>query len=169
MDSFYPEFGSRARLSDDGMYRYELSRRWARGPAATFIMLNPSTADATLDDATIRKCRGFAQRWQMGAIVVVNLFALRATDPNLLKSGIQHEYDVVGPDNDDVIHDAVVRSRVVIAAWGSKGNLINRDIEVCEMLKILGRDPMCLKVTKGGFPQHPLYAPYKCIPVRLQV
>jgi hypothetical protein len=161
-DSPTPPFGSGALLSDDGVYRYELSRRWSNGPAATFIMLNPSTADATLDDPTIRKCRGFAQRWHMGAIFVVNLFALRSTDPANLKTHPKP----IGSDNDDAIHDAVVRSRAIIVAWGAKGNMRNRDKEVCEILRDIGREPMCLRMTKSGFPQHPLYVPYKILPIR---
>lgn len=157
-----PGYGSRAMLSHDGVYRYELSRRWADGPAATFIMLNPSTADATLDDPTIRKCIGFAKRWKMGGIFVVNLFALRSTNPDALKTHV----DPVGIENGVVIHDAVVRSRVVIVAWGTKGNLMNRDDKIIELLEMVGRDPLCLGITKGGFPKHPLYVSYETIPIR---
>lgn len=69
-----------ATISDCGKYRYRLSRIWEPGrPVATFVMLNPSTADATNDDATIRKCMGFARRWNLGGIHVGNLFAYRAS------------------------------------------------------------------------------------------
>src|SRR5689334_20041621 len=70
-----------AVLSPCGLYRYRLTRRWGDGPALLFVMLNPSTADATEDDPTIRRCTGFAKREGMPAIEVVNLFAWRATDP----------------------------------------------------------------------------------------
>ena len=74
-----------AVVSDDGLYRYILTRTWDRSlPALVFCMLNPSTADATVDDPTIRKCIGFAQRLGYGGIIVVNLFAYRATKPREL-------------------------------------------------------------------------------------
>lgn len=151
----FPMNGSSARLSDDGVYRYELTRRWGRGPTVTFIMLNPSTADATLDDPTIRRCKSFARSWEFGALAVVNLFALRATDP----AALQKAPDPVGPENDDAIHDAIVGSRVVVAAWGTKGSLFGRDSEVLGILDMAGRPPLCLGVTKQGHPKHPLYVP----------
>lgn len=74
-----------AVVSDCGRYRYRLDRIWDTAlPAVTFIMLNPSTADASNDDATIRRLagtNGFARRWGCGALIVVNLYAWRATTP----------------------------------------------------------------------------------------
>jgi len=70
-----------ALISPCSQYRYWLLRRWSNRPLATFVMLNPSTADANSDDATIRKCMGFADAWGLGGIWVVNLFALRSTNP----------------------------------------------------------------------------------------
>lgn len=142
-----------ARLSDCGAYRYELGRRWARGPSVLFIMLNPSTADATQDDPTIRRCIGFAKSWQMGALGVVNLFALRATDPAALRTAP----DPVGPLNDDAIHDAIVSSRVVVAAWGAHAMAAERAAVVAEMAANASRPLCCLGTTKAGHPRHPLY------------
>src|SRR5262249_54294569 len=85
-----------AVISDCGKYRYVLTRQTgAEVRSATFVMLNPSTADATLDDPTIRKCIGFAKNWRCGRLVVLNLFAFRATDPEVMKA----EADAVGPEN----------------------------------------------------------------------
>lgn len=114
-------------------------------------MLNPSTADATLDDPTIRRCRSFAKAWSLGGLWVVNLYALRATDPRLLKD----VEDPVGPENDDAIHDAIVRSRVTCLAWGAAGGRERVD-RVLEILWETGRRPFCLGVTRGGHPRHPL-------------
>lgn len=99
-----------AVISQDQLYRYLLWRRWGTGPVVTWLMCNPSTADATVDDATIRKCTGFAKRWGFDGIHVINLFALRSRDPlalldNLLEikcelcgyTWTQLETEVVGP------------------------------------------------------------------------
>lgn len=62
-----------AVLSDDGQYRYQLERTWGFGDAVTFVMLNPSTADARKDDPTIRRCLSYARSWGYDGIRVVNL------------------------------------------------------------------------------------------------
>src|SRR5580765_5070589 len=105
-----------ATISPDGKYRYLLSREYEDGMFGTvlFVMLNPSTADATKDDATIRRCVGFTKRWGYSTLEVVNLFAFRATHPrDLWKAD-----DPVGPDNDVTISDAVRRAQLIVAAWG---------------------------------------------------
>src|SRR4051812_49823510 len=85
-----------AVISACGAYRYVLTRQVGGGVRrATFIMLNPSTADASNDDPTIRRCIGFAQRWGCGQLAVLNLFAYRATDPADLKRASEP----VGPEN----------------------------------------------------------------------
>ena len=77
-----------ATLSECGLYRYDLWRTWATGPHVTFVMCNPSTADAEIDDPTIRRCIGFAQEWGFAGLVVVNLYAYRATEVS--DNGRQH-------------------------------------------------------------------------------
>src|SRR5258708_25884820 len=97
-----------AVLSDDLVYRYELTRRWDSRPMVTWVMLNPSIADAEVDDLTVTKCCGFTQRWGWGGIRVVNLFALRATNPKEL-----HDHpDPVGPKNMEAISEAILRDDV---------------------------------------------------------
>lgn len=104
MDLFGGGMEKSAIISPCGQYRYRLERAWDRSfPAAVFVCLNPSIADATLDDPTLRKCVGFARRWGCGHLVLVNLFALRATDPREMK---RHP-SPVGPDNDRHIQEAV--------------------------------------------------------------
>lgn len=156
---------SAAEMSTCGRYRYLLSRAWSNAPPVLFVMLNPSTADASIDDPTIRPCRGFARREGAGGLVVVNLYAYRATNPGDLAIAA----DPIGPDNDAAIDKAasVVRSeRVragwdawVIAAWGSSfpsrvGQLRAADV----LARLRGLGPvMCLGVTSSGAPRHPLY------------
>jgi len=110
-----------AVVSDDGLYRYILTRTWDRSlPALVFCMLNPSTADATVDDPTIRKCIGFAQRLGYGGIIVVNLFAYRATKPRELYAQLAAGVDIVGPDADTWIKHAFgIGHRKIVAGWGT--------------------------------------------------
>ena len=141
-----------AAFSRDRRYRYRLWRRWDRSrPAIAFCMLNPSTADARRDDPTIRRCIGFARAWGYGGLEVVNIFAMRATDPRALRSA----RDPVGPRNDAFMLRAAARSPVVIA-WGVHGALRDRGNEA---LRLLGSTSLLLALgrTRSGAPRHPLY------------
>jgi hypothetical protein len=141
-----------AAFSRDGRYRYRLWRRWDRSrPAIAFCMLNPSTADARRNDPTIRRCMGFARDWGYGGIEVVNIFALRATDPRDLRSA----RDPVGPRNDAFMLRAAGRSPVVIA-WGVHGALRDRGAEALGLLAPRTR-LLALGRTRSGAPRHPLY------------
>lgn len=149
--------GSSAVLSDDGVYRYELRRQWGApgDPRVCWVMLNPSTADASVDDPTIRRCIGFSNRWGYGSLVVVNLFALRATDPKELACTT----DPVGAGNDAAILAAAYVSERVVVAWGAHGKFRNRAALVTQMLTGPqgGFSLHCLGTTKQGAPRHPLY------------
>lgn len=143
-------FGSgTADLSDDGLYRYRLTRRWGDGEnVATFIMLNPSTADADLDDPTIRRCVGFAKREGCDALQVVNLFAYRATTPAVLRTVA----DPVGSENDEYLRRAIDSPGLRIAAWGVHGRA-----DRIVVVKSAGAALHALGTTKDGHPRHPLY------------
>jgi hypothetical protein len=112
-------------------------------------MLNPSTADATLDDPTIRRCIGFSKAWGRNALTVCNLYALRATDPaDLWKSD-----DPIGPEND--LHLLNSFGDLIVCAWGANAKLARVE-HVCRLLN--GSAPlMCLGTTNAGAPRHPLY------------
>ncbi|WP_083969355.1 DUF1643 domain-containing protein [Kerstersia gyiorum] len=148
--NLYPHIPA-AVISDCGQYRYLLSRQIGLSDrVVTFIGLNPSTADATLDDPTIRRCIGFAKSRDAGLMVMVNLFALRSTDPRALR---EHAAPV-GPDNDFWIDRAVSMADIAIAAWGNGGALMGRSDTV------RGRFPRrleALAITSTGMPKHPLY------------
>jgi hypothetical protein len=128
-------------------------------------MLNPSTATASTDDATIRRVTGFSRHWGFGSAVIVNLFALRATTPSLLG---KHR-DPVGPDNDSCILRAVDSADVIVVAWGNHGSRLNpttraqRDSEVHHLLP--RSELYCLGLTARGQPRHPLYLPTSTEPV----
>lgn len=152
-----------ATLSDDRVYRYWLERSWAETGKGfvNFIMLNPSTADADLDDATVRKCIGFAKRWGYDGLHIVNLFALRATDPKALYS----HGDPVGPDNDGFIVAGWLSAEKTIIAWGKHGSLHLRAESVLAKLGPVH----ALGLNADGSPRHPLYVPYtaKLIPMNV--
>ena len=145
---------SDAVISECGRFRYSLTREWGPGPRALFIMLNPSTADATEDDPTIRRCIGFAKREGCGSLQVENLFAYRATDPDKM---FKHAHTAVGA-TDSYIRNAVAElSGPLIAAWGADKRAESRARRVREYLTEGGALPMCLGKTKSGAPRHPLY------------
>jgi hypothetical protein len=113
---------SGAVLSRDRFYRYRLWRSWGSGERiVAFIMLNPSTADENVDDPTIRKCIGFAKRWEFDRLDVVNLFAWRATKPKDLLSSP----NAVGPDNEQHVTEVIYHAERVVLAWGSHAPLRN--------------------------------------------
>jgi len=139
-----------ARFSACRKYRYSLARIWDDSlPRVLFVGLNPSTADDLCDDPTVRRCIGFADRWGYGGLTLVNLFAYRTTDPK----GLADVRDPVGPDNDHWIAVEQARVESVVAAWGNRGVLLNRDAVVLDTLE----HAHCLGVTKAGCPRHPLY------------
>lgn len=143
-----------AALSDCGTYRYRLTRRWAEGPTCSFIMLNPSTADANLDDPTIRRCIGFAKREGCGGLVVVNLFALRATDPKELT---RHPFPV-GPEWRHWLDATLAEiDGPLIAGWGAQNGIAAQVETTRQALNAAGRKAMCLGKTADGSPRHPLY------------
>ena len=141
-----------AVISPCRKYRYALWRMWGdvvRSGYVMFVGLNPSTADETVDDPTIRRCVGFAKSWGYAGLVMTNLFAFRTTDPALMK----RVGDPIGPENDRYLQAQDGYRALVVAAWGTYGAHRNRDLEVANMLH-----PMfCLAVTKDGHPAHPLY------------
>lgn len=151
-----------ATLTPCRRYRYSLWRNWrgllpdAKG-YALFIGLNPSTADETNDDPTIRRCIAFARAWGYEALCMANLFAYRATDP----ADMLTQADPVGADNDRMLLELAAGAGVVVAAWGVHGGHRGRAAEVQKLLPRLHY----LKLTKGGHPSHPLYLPKTLSPV----
>ena len=148
---------SSAVISPDEIYRYTLERCWRiQGPTLCLAMLNPSKADARLNDPTIRRGIGLAQRWGYGGIVVINLFAYRATDPKEMKLAV----DPVGPENDRYILEVLQRPGLgLLVAWGAHGGYLDRDTKMMELIKHSGQEAYHLGLTKEGYPRHPLYVP----------
>lgn len=147
-----PGCSGTARFSDDGLYRYLLTRTWVEnGRHAIFIGLNPSKAGADVDDMTIRKCIGFATSWGCGRLSMLNLFALVSTDPDALLSSL----NPTGSENAHWIDHtlALVDDPIIVAAWGTHPMA---ETPGCKLEYALRpRKMMCLGRTKGGAPKHP--------------
>ncbi len=138
-----------AVIDPTGQYRYSLIRSWAIGEWITWIMLNPSTADADVDDPTIRRCINFTKMWGFCGMQVVNLYAYRATDPIALKSVL----DPIGPDHSNHFVKALKRGSLTIAAWGACSHASTVHVD-----QLLARYQVkCLGKTRNGSPKHPLY------------
>lgn len=144
----------RATIDDSGKYRYTLERRWGADPAnfVNFILLNPSTADETKDDPTVRACIEFARRWGFDGLVMTNLFAFRATAPSKMRACNNPHGDL----NDQYIKRVAKKAALVVVAWGNHGSHCGRDKEVMNILTRT-KKPHCLSITKAGQPKHPLY------------
>jgi hypothetical protein len=154
-----------AGIARHGRYRYWLTRACADRPvcgpfrAVNFICLNPSTADASSDDPTVRRLRGFTKAWGYDGFWLTNLFAYRATDPTDLCTA---EGDVVGPLNDAWLVAVATRADLVVAAWGAVDGLVRNNVRfaerrACYLLSLLHMPIHTLGVTKNAFPRHPLY------------
>lgn len=141
-----------AAFSPGRKYRYALWRTWDKNkPIVLFIGLNPSTADETKNDPTIRRCINFAKSWGFGGICMANLFAFRATKPPDMKQAD----DPIGPDNDKWLKQLAAEANGIVACWGTNGKFKNRDKQVKQMLPAM----MCFGTTQCGNPKHPLYIP----------
>lgn len=154
-------------------WRYALWRTWNQSFGhCMFIGLNPSTADETKNDPTVRRCIGFAKAWGFGGLYMLNLFAFRATRPREMMKAA----DSVGPANDKYLRHYREFAGLTIAAWGVHGIFLDRALSVLR-LRIglgskqvpLGADLWCLGRTRHGHPRHPLYVPGEVKPARYQL
>lgn len=158
---------SSALFSDDRRYRYALRRRWSDEPPVLFIGLNPSTADETQDDPTIRRCMRFARDWGHGGLLMGNLYAWRSPDPSALDGAhcVGEQWGSVNR-NDVVLADLGREASCIVAAWGAyPGPVPSRDVQVLDVVGSV----MALGLTKYGAPRHPLYMRADAQPVPFQL
>lgn len=146
-----------AYISQCGRYRYSLWCQWEPGAMVNWCCLNPSKADAKVNDPSFVRMMNFSRAWGYGGLMVTNLFAWRATDPRDMMAAD----DPVGPDNDRVLRAAHSKAALTVAAWGAHGTYRGRHHAVRAMLPNLH----CLRLTKDGHPGHPLYLPANLRPV----
>ncbi len=147
--------------SPDRAYRYFLRRSvdgdldLSAKPPIAFLLLNPSTADETKDDPTVRRCRRYALAWGYGEVIILNAFAFRATDPQVMRA----QDDPVGPENDRVITQTAQvlfdQGGALVCGWGNHGAFQDRGQAVRALLK--GYPAKAFPFTGVGEPGHPLY------------
>lgn len=139
-----------AKFSKCRIYRYALWRVWDKSlPFVMFIGLNPSTADETKNDPTIKRCIGFAKDWGYGGVYVVNLFAFRATLPKEMKLADKP----IGPRNMSWLTKTSEKCDMIVGAWGNDGDHLNQSAAVISAFPKMH----CLNINKSGHPAHPLY------------
>lgn len=150
-----------AIISPCGQYRYRLERTVAmEGPVYAFFGINPSTADASLDDATVRKWIGFVKRWGGSRFIVGNVFAFRSTDVKALAT----VEDAFGDDIGEHTADIIEAADILVPCWGDQGKVPPQlrfafDV-LLEALTCSGKPVMHFGLTKGGDPKHPLMLGY---------
>lgn len=154
-----------AIYSPDQLHRYVLTREWDAATKLVVIGLNPSTATADTDDPTIRRCMGYAKRWGYGGLVMLNLFAWRATEPRDLKRADRMGSNIIGPLNDRILDLYATPSRSILCAWGGNGAYQRRGYDVMVRLAARYAALQCLGRTTGGEPVHPLYQRADLLPV----
>ena len=121
----YPDFVAINKIVvyEDLDYRYYLAIPFCtvcNPDTLVVIMKNPSDADAKIADPTARRVCDFAYSNKFGRVVIVNLFAYRTKDKNILKAMYdKHDFDyIVGVENDNYIINAIKEASKIIVAWG---------------------------------------------------
>lgn len=148
---------STAIYSDCEHYRYALTRIWDEaGQKVAFVMLNPSTATEVQNDPTVERCERRARTLGFGAFRVCNIFAWRDTDPRKMRKAA----DPIGPGNDAAIIDACNWADMVICAWGTNGEHLNRGPQIEALMRATEKPLYHLGLSKAGHPKHPLYIAY---------
>lgn len=143
-----------AVISDCGKYRYLLRRTWDHDrPRALFVMLNPSTADAKEDDATIRSCTRLCRAMGYGSFEVINLFSWRTTDP----ADLEASPAPIGPDQERISAGAIARCDLPICAWGAHPMARGKGRRIFEQITSQRPAAFCFGLTKAREPKHPLY------------
>jgi len=154
-----------AHFSECSRYRYWLQRDISPPTErirsrCLWVMLNPSTADCTVNDPTVGRCMDFTARWGYDDMEIVNLFAYRSTDPKMLLLP-KIKPIAIGPENDAWIRQRAAQADIVICAWGAHKFVRERSVDVRAMLRVVAPPYLigCIGRTKDDYPKHPLYVP----------
>ncbi|WP_439398459.1 DUF1643 domain-containing protein [Bradyrhizobium sp. PMVTL-01] len=159
-----------AIISSCGLFRYRLERDLSRpGPVVAILGVNPSKADATLNDPTIKKDMGFGERLGWSRILKGNKFAFRSTDVKVLRTA----RDPIGPENDAHLEQIMRDAEIVVAAWGPLAKVPaahrGRWKEVVKIADRVGRKLHCFGTTDDGQPRHTLMLAYDTPLIEWQV
>lgn len=156
-----------ANISDCGKYRYELGRRWSMSPNPSlcmWVMLNPSTADANIDDPTIGRCIEFSKAWGFDGLLVGNVYSYRTAYPQELWKARKEGVDIFGQERAAHLNFMAARASRIVCAWGSKADH-NDAKDVFLSLRDVNFGAMCYLVrNKDGQPKHPLYIKGDTVP-----
>ena len=159
MELLSPQVVSDALISPCEKYRYWLTRRWGPGRILPYIMWNPSKADAKIDDRTVQRCMYFSRRLNCDGILILNLYAFRATNPKDLEAAATAGVDVVGPENLKWVSELTKDAREVVLAWGGMSfkDMDRHGKTILATLSALPRDVsyLCLGATVNESPRHP--------------
>jgi len=152
---------SDAYISPCRQFRYDLTRVWGPyGRLLHVVMLNPSTADATANDPTIKRLIHRGKEEEYDGIVVNNLYAFRATYPSVLLNRYTKSYEIIGAENNARIAAAAANAEATCVAWGSHVLVSKRERKVLEILYGVGKPVHCVGLTTDGYPKHPLHVAY---------
>lgn len=147
-----------ATFSADGRYR-QLMRRWVGDSFPDryilFIGMNPSTADAAVNDPTCAREWSFTQREGFEAMVKANVGDYRATVPRmLLEPGVVAS----SPENLPAIREAAAAADKVVVCHGKLNKaLAPAGKALIDSLKNDGVTLWCFGQNGDGSPKHPLY------------
>lgn len=140
--------------------RYMLWRIWDQAlPIVTFAMLNPSRADESTLDNTLRRTHTFARVNGYGGMIIVNLIPFVSPSP---KDAVDAEDRAFGENsggrNVQHIQNALRRSKTIVVGFGTWVSESPFREAYQQLKEILNeRSPVCLGHNADGSPKHPLY------------
>jgi hypothetical protein len=151
-----------AIFSECGKYRYALWRIWDKEKKPVmFIGLNPSTADESKDDPTIRRVKRISYNLGYGGIYMMNLFAWITPYPDELRECA----DPVG-ENDKWLNEIKAKcGNDIIFSWGSFPEAFDRAKKVMSIFL----EGKALIINSDGSPRHPLYVRNDIKPVEFKI
>jgi len=140
---------SGAKFSECRKYRFVLYRIWDTSkPMIMFVGLNPSTANETKDDATIRRVKSMAASWGYGGVYMMNCFPFISTDPKGLVTS-KSEY------HESLLKQIGLSCKDVVFAWGDF-DIVRTTSRYLDLLEMFPH-AKALHINKNGSPKHPLY------------
>lgn len=153
-----------ATLSKCGKMRWNLRRWWHEDSRVCWVMLNPSTADAEIDDPTLKRCMHFSKAWGYGGLIITNLYPYRSPSPPECRrwAARDHKYSdlLVRKQlirNQKEVLAACQTSDIIVAAWGNQPWAAKWSVHMLTQIQKNTDKPIyCLGTTQNGNPKHPM-------------